>query len=99
MSNFMKWLDERLPVTEFYRKHLSEYHAPKNFNFWYYFGSLALFVMVLQIVSGIWLAMSYVPTDAEAFASIEYIMRDVKYGDLLRYAHTTGASAFFLVVY
>ncbi len=99
MSKLMKWIDERLPVTEFYRKHLSEYYAPKNFNFWYYFGSLALFVLVLQLVSGIWLAMNYVPTDAGAFASVEYIMRDVRYGDIIRYAHTTGASAFFLVVY
>jgi ubiquinol-cytochrome c reductase cytochrome b subunit len=98
-SALMKWIDERLPVTEFYRKHLSEYYAPKNFNIWYYFGSLALFVLVLQLVSGIWLAMNYVPTDADAFASVEYIMRDVPYGDIIRYAHTTGASAFFLVVY
>ncbi len=98
-NGFMNWLNERLPVTEFYRKHLSEYYAPKNFNFWYYFGSLALFVLVMQLVSGIWLAMSYVPTEKEAFASVEYIMRDVKYGDLIRYAHTTGASAFFFVVY
>ncbi|MFI4956402.1 MAG: cytochrome bc complex cytochrome b subunit [Gammaproteobacteria bacterium] len=98
-SALMKWIDERLPVTEFYRKHLSEYYAPKNFNIWYYFGSLAMFVLALQLVSGIWLAMNYVPTDADAFASVEYIMRDVPYGDIIRYAHTTGASAFFLVVY
>lgn len=98
-NGLMNWINERLPVTDFYRKHLSEYQAPKNFNFWYYFGSLALLVLVMQIVSGIWLAMNYVPTDADAFASVEYIMRDVKYGDLIRYAHTTGASAFFLVVY
>lgn len=98
-SGLMKWLNERLPVTQFVRNHLTEYSTPKNFNIMYYFGSLALFVLVLQIVSGIWLAMNYVPTDAEAFASIEYIMRDVPYGDIIRYAHTTGASAFFFVVY
>lgn len=98
-SSLMKWIDARLPVTEFYRKHLSEYYAPKNFNIWYYFGSLALLVLVMQIVSGIWLAMNYVPTELDAFASVEYIMRDVKYGDIIRYAHTTGASAFFVVVY
>jgi ubiquinol-cytochrome c reductase cytochrome b subunit len=95
----MNWLDERLPVTQKWKQHVSEYYAPKNFNFWYYFGSLALVVLVIQILSGIWLAMNYTPTDTEAFSSIEYIMRDVQYGDILRYMHTTGASAFFIVVY
>lgn len=98
-NGFMRWIDARLPVTEFTRKHLTEYYAPKNFNFWYYFGSLSLLVLVIQLMSGIWLAMNYVPTDTQAFASVEYIMRDVPYGDILRYMHTTGASAFFIVVY
>jgi len=96
---FMQWLDERLPVTQKWKQHVSEYYAPKNFNFWYYFGSLALVVLVIQLISGIWLAMNYTPTEEGAFASVEYIMRDVPYGDLLRYMHTTGASAFFVVVY
>lgn len=99
IRGMMNWVDERLPVTQKWKLHVSEYYAPKNFNFWYYFGSLALVVLVIQLLSGIWLAMSYTPTDTEAFKSIEYIMRDVQYGDLLRYMHTTGASAFFVVVY
>ncbi|MBT8430346.1 MAG: cytochrome b N-terminal domain-containing protein, partial [Gammaproteobacteria bacterium] len=80
-------------------EHLAQYYAPKNFNFWYFFGSLAMLVLVLQIVTGVWLAMMYKPSAADAFASVEYIMRDVEYGWLLRYLHSTGASAFFLVVY
>jgi ubiquinol-cytochrome c reductase cytochrome b subunit len=96
---FMQWLDERLPVTKKWKQHVSEYYAPKNFNFWYYFGSLALVVLIIQLISGIWLAMNYTPTEEGAFASVEYIMRDIPYGDLLRYMHTTGASAFFVVVY
>lgn len=99
LTALMRWFDERIPLTETWRKHLSEYYAPKNFNFWYYFGSLALLVLVIQLLSGIWLAMNYVPTEAGAFASVEYIMRDVPFGDILRYLHTTGASAFFIVVY
>lgn len=95
----MNWIDERLPVTQKWKTHVSEYYAPKNFNFWYYFGSLALVVLVIQLISGIWLAMSYTPNELEAFKSVEYIMRDVQYGDILRYMHTTGASAFFIVVY
>ncbi|HUJ88426.1 MAG TPA: cytochrome bc complex cytochrome b subunit [Burkholderiales bacterium] len=82
-----------------YRKHLSEYYAPKNFNFWYYFGSLALLVLVIQIVSGIFLTMNYKPDAALAFGSVEYIMRDVPGGWIIRYIHSTGASAFFIVVY
>ncbi|MFN7550931.1 MAG: cytochrome b [Pseudomonadota bacterium] len=82
-----------------YRKHLSEYWAPKNFNTWYFFGSLAILVLVNQIVTGIWLTMNYKPSAAEAFASVEYIMRDVEWGWLIRYLHSTGASAFFVVVY
>lgn len=93
------WVDERFPVTKVWKEHLSEYYAPKNFNFWYYFGSLAMLVLVIQLVSGIWLTMHYKPSAAEAFASVEYIMRDVPYGYIIRYLHSTGASAFFIVVY
>jgi ubiquinol-cytochrome c reductase cytochrome b subunit len=93
------WIDARFPMTRFMKEHASEYYAPKNFNFWYYFGSLALVVLVLQIVTGIFLTMSYKPSAAEAFASVEYIMRDVEWGWLIRYMHSTGASAFFIVVY
>jgi ubiquinol-cytochrome c reductase cytochrome b subunit len=98
-KNMMDWVDARLPVTETYEKHLSKYYAPKNFNFWYFFGVLAVVVLVNQLLTGIWLTMSYVPTADGAFASVEYIMRDVEYGWMLRYMHSTGASAFFLVVY
>ena len=98
-ANFMAWIDARLPVTEAWNKHLAQYPAPKNFNFWYFFGSLAMLVLVNQIVTGIWLTMSYEPSGDGAFASVEYIMRDVDYGWLLRYMHSTGASAFFIVVY
>jgi ubiquinol-cytochrome c reductase cytochrome b subunit len=95
-----EWFDSRMPsVKQEYKKHLAEYYAPKNFNFWYYFGSLALFVLVIQIVSGIWLTMSYKPDAALAFGSVEYIMRDVPGGWVIRYIHSTGSSAFFLVVY
>ena len=97
--SFMNWIDERFPATKVWNEHLAEYYAPKNFNFWYFFGSLAMLVLVLQIVTGVWLAMLYKPSAADAFASVEYIMRDVDYGWLLRYLHSTGASAFFLVVY
>ena len=98
-KNIMHWIDARLPVTKAYEKHLSRYYAPKNFNFWYFFGVLSLLVLVNQLLTGIWLTMSYVPTGEGAFASIEYIMRDVEYGWMLRYMHSTGASAFFIVVY
>jgi ubiquinol-cytochrome c reductase cytochrome b subunit len=97
--SFMNWIDERFPATKVWNEHLAEYYAPKTFNFWYFFGSLAMLVLVLQIVTGVWLAMLYKPSAADAFASVEYIMRDVDYGWLLRYLHSTGASAFFLVVY
>ncbi|WP_261844204.1 cytochrome b [Aliamphritea ceti] len=95
----MGWIDDRFPLTAMWDDHLAKYYAPKNFNFWYFFGSLALLVLVNQLLTGIWLTMSYTPTSEEAFASIEYIMRDVEYGWLLRYMHSTGASAFFVVVY
>lgn len=98
-KNVMDWIDERLPVTETYEKHLSKYYAPKNFNFWYYFGVFAFLVLVIQLMTGIWLTMIYDPSGEGAFASIEYIMRDVPYGWMLRYMHSTGASAFFVVVY
>jgi len=99
LKNTRDWIDARFPVMDFWRGHLSEYYAPKNFNFWYYFGSLAVLVLVIQIVTGIFLAMNYKPTAETAFASVEYIMRDVKWGWLIRYLHSTGASFFFVVVY
>ena len=95
----MTWVDNRFPATKLYKEHLSEYYAPKNFNVFYFFGSLALLVLVIQIVTGIFLVMHYKPDAAMAFASVEYIMRDVPWGWLIRYMHSTGASAFFVVVY
>jgi ubiquinol-cytochrome c reductase cytochrome b subunit len=92
-------VDDRFPLTKLWKEHLSEYYAPKNFNFWYFFGSLALLVLVIQIVSGIFLTMHYKPDAALAFYSVEYIMRDVDWGWLIRYVHSTGASMFFVVVY
>ena len=99
LANLLAWFDKRLPVTEAWNKHLAQYPAPKNFNFWYFFGSLAMLVLVNQLVTGVWLTMSYNPSSEGAFASVEYIMRDVEFGWLLRYMHSTGASAFFIVVY
>src|SRR5690554_281672 len=99
MQKLLNWVDERLPVVDVWNKHLVKYYAPKNFNVWYFFGSLAMLVLVNQLVTGIWLTMSYNPTGEGAFASVEYIMRDVQWGWLLRYLHSTGASAFFIVVY
>jgi len=96
---FMEWIDKRYPWTDFWKKHLSEYYAPRNFNFWYYFGSFSLLVFVLQILTGIWLVMEYTPTADQSFQSIQHIMREVRFGWLLRFMHTTGASAFFIVVY
>jgi len=94
------WVNERAPgMMPVYRKHMTEYYAPKNFNFWYYFGVLAIVVLVNQILTGIFLTMNYKPSAAEAFASVEYIMRDVEWGWLIRYMHSTGASLFFVVVY
>jgi ubiquinol-cytochrome c reductase cytochrome b subunit len=94
------WLNARAPgLMPMYRKHMSEYYAPKNFNFWYYMGSLALLILVNQIVTGIFLTMNYKTSAVEAFASVEYIMRDVEWGWLIRYMHSTGASLFFIVVY
>ncbi|CEK11737.1 cytochrome b [Legionella hackeliae] len=99
MSRLLNWIDTRFPLMSTWREHLSEYYAPKNFNFYYFFGSLALLVLVNQLVTGLWLTMFYTPTAEQAFNSIEYIMRDVNFGWLLRYMHSTGASAFFIVIY
>ena len=93
------WVDARFPMTKLWNEHLAEYYAPKNFNFWYYFGSLLVLVLAIQIISGIWLTMYYKPDAELAFASVEYIMRDVEWGWLIRYMHSTGASAFFVCVY
>ena len=93
------WFDKRLPVVRVWNEHFAEYYAPKNMGFWSFFGSLAIVVLVLQIVTGIWLAMAYKPSAADAFASVEYIMRDVNWGWLIRYMHSTGASFFFIVIY
>ena len=93
------WVDARLPIVAAWEKHMSKYYAPANFNFWYFFGVLSILVLVIQVLSGIWLTMNYVASAEQAFASIEYIMRDVEWGWLLRYVHSTGASAFFFVVY
>ncbi|MCR5866764.1 MAG: cytochrome b [Aquincola tertiaricarbonis] len=98
-QQLLTWVDNRFPASKLYKEHLSEYYAPKNFNFWYFFGSLALLVLVIQIVTGIFLVMHYKPDANLAFASVEYIMRDVPWGWLVRYMHSTGASAFFVVVY
>lgn len=98
-AKLMGWIDYRFPLTAMYNDHMAKYPAPKNLNFWYFFGSLAMLVLVNQIITGIWLTMNYNPSAEGAFASVEYIMRDVDYGWLLRYMHSTGASAFFVVVY
>ncbi len=99
MEKLLTWIDARFPLTKVWNEHLAKYYAPKNFNFWYYFGSLALLVLVMQIVTGIFLAMHYKPDTERAFASVEYIMRDVPWGWLLRYMHSTGASLFFVAIY
>lgn len=99
MKALINWVDARFPLLNTWKSHVSEYYAPKNLNFFYYFGSLAMVVLVNQLVTGLWLTMFYTPTSEQAFSSVEYIMRDVNYGWLLRYMHSTGASAFFIVVY
>jgi ubiquinol-cytochrome c reductase cytochrome b subunit len=99
MQKLLNWIDDRFPLTVLWKSQVSEYYAPKNFNFWYFFGGLALVVLVMQIVTGIFLTMSYKPDATKAFESVEYIMRDVAGGWFIRYAHSTGASAFFIVVY
>jgi len=98
-GGFMKWVDDRFPFTKTMQQHVTEYYASKNFNFWYVFGVLAMVVLVIQLLTGIFLTMNYKPAAAEAFASVEYIMRDVEWGWLIRYMHSTGASFFFIVVY
>ena len=98
-AKLLNWVDNRFPLSKLYNEHLGQYYAPKNFNFFYIFGSLALFVLVIQIVTGIFLVMHYKPDAALAFGSVEYIMRDVPWGWLIRYMHSTGASAFFVVIY
>ena len=99
MNGLARWINARFPLARLWQEHASRYYVPKNFNFWYYFGSIALVVFAIQIVSGIWLTMSYKPSAAEAFASVESIMRDVEWGWLIRYIHSTGASFFFIAVY
>jgi ubiquinol-cytochrome c reductase cytochrome b subunit len=99
MQKLLAWIDDRIPLTKVWEEHLAKYYAPRNFNFWYYFGSLALLMLVMQIVTGIFLTMHYKPDTGLAFASVEYIMRDVNWGWLLRYMHSVGASFFFIVVY
>ncbi len=98
-TGLLGWIDRRFPLTSLFKEHMSEYYAPKNFNFWYFFGSLALLVLVIQIVTGIFLVMNYKPDAKLAFDSVEYIMREVPWGWLIRYMHSTGASMFFVVVY
>jgi ubiquinol-cytochrome c reductase cytochrome b subunit len=95
----LAWVDSRFPLSKLFKEHMSEYYAPKNFNFWYFFGSLAIVVLVIQIVTGIFLVMNYKPDAIKAFDSVEYIMREVPWGWLIRYMHSTGASMFFVVVY
>jgi len=97
MKQLTQWIHDRLPLREIWNRHAAEYFTPKNFNFWYYFGVFALLVFVNQIITGVWLTMHYVPTSQQAFSSVEHIMRDVRYGWLIRYMHSTGASAFFVV--
>ncbi|NVK32765.1 MAG: cytochrome bc complex cytochrome b subunit, partial [Gammaproteobacteria bacterium] len=105
-NGIMGWINDRFPLTETLEYHVTRYYAPKNFNFWYYFGILSSVVLVMQIVTGIVLTMNYKPDGFHnvngipgAFASVEYIMREVDWGWFVRYMHSTGASAFFLVVY
>ncbi|NCF16026.1 MAG: cytochrome b [Gammaproteobacteria bacterium] len=98
-NGLMKWIDDRFPLTKTMKHHVTEYYASKNFNWWFVFGVLAMVVLVIQLVTGIFLTMNYKPAAAEAFASVEYIMRDVEWGWLIRYMHSTGASFFFIVVY
>ena len=98
-SGLLGWIDARFPLSKLWREQVAEYYAPKNFNFWYYFGVLATVILVNQLVTGIFLTMNYKPSSAEAFSSVEYIMRDVEWGWLIRYMHSTGASAFFICIY
>jgi len=99
LGGLIKWVDDRFPMTETLKYHATEYYASKNFNWWYVFGVLAFVVLAIQLVTGVFLTMNYKPAAADAFASVEYIMRDVEWGWLIRYLHSTGASFFFIVVY
>ena len=99
MDNNKSWIDQRFPLTKVWNEHLAEYYTPRNFNFWYFFGSLAILVLVIQLITGIFLTMHYKPEANLAFNSVEFIMRDVDWGWLIRYMHSTGASAFFVVIY
>jgi ubiquinol-cytochrome c reductase cytochrome b subunit len=99
LKSLLNWFLKRLPINEFIARHLTQYYLPKNLNFWYFFGALALFVLFLQVLTGLWLTMFYTPTPEAAFNSIETMMREVPYGWLLRYLHSTGASAFFIIIY
>src|SRR5262245_33833806 len=98
-ARLLDWIDERFPLSALIKEHATEYYAAKNFNVWYVFGVLAIVVLAIQIITGIFLTMNYKPSAEDAFASVEYIMRDVEWGWLIRYMHSTGASAFFIVVY
>ena len=98
-TRLLAWIDARFPLSKMMREHATEYYAGKNFNFWYVFGVLAFVVLIIQLWTGIFLTMNYKPAALDAFASVEYIMRDVEWGWLIRYMHSTGASAFFIVVY
>ena len=99
LTDLRDWVDDRFPLMQNWNEHLAKYYAPKNFNIWYYFGAFAILVFAIQILTGIWLTMNYKPSAEDAFASVEYIMRDVSWGWLIRYMHSTGASAFFIVIY
>ena len=97
-TGFWVWLESRLPIIDLWRRHAAEYYVPKNLNFWYIFGIFSTVVLANQIFSGIFLTMYYVPTSQQAFASVEHIMRDVQFGWLIRYLHSTGANLFFVVI-
>ena len=99
MKNKQSWIDQRFPLTKVFNEHLAEYYTPRNFNFWYFFGGLAVLMLGMQLITGIFLTMYYKPDAANAFASVEYIMRDIEWGWLIRYLHSTGASAFFVIIY
>jgi ubiquinol-cytochrome c reductase cytochrome b subunit len=99
MKKNQSWIDQRFPLSKVWNEHLAEYYTPRNFNFWYFFGGLAVLMLGMQLITGIFLTMYYKPDAANAFASVEYIMRDIEWGWLVRYLHSTGASAFFVIIY
>ena len=99
MKKNQSWIDQRFPLSKVWNEHLAEYYTPRNFNFWYFFGGLAVLMLGMQLITGIFLTMYYKPDAANAFASVEYIMRDIEWGWLIRYLHSTGASAFFVIIY